>query len=189
MNEQQLLAALRNRDSEAFALLFDQYSDRVYRLAAGLLGDEDEAEGVVQETFLRLFDRLDGFEGRSSLATWLYRVAYNLSVDGLRRRRPTLSLVDGDDERALPGATNLADWRDAPELQLSAQEVAAELDRAIAGLPEKLRGVFILREIEGLATDECAQVLGITAGAVKVRLHRARLLLRERLATTFAEPA
>jgi RNA polymerase sigma-70 factor (ECF subfamily) len=188
VTEQQLLAALRDRDPEAFAFLFDTYSDRVYRLAAGLLADDDEAEGVVQETFLRLFERLDSFEGRSTLGTWLYRVAYNLSMDRLRRRRPTLSL-DGDGEDSLPEVTNLADWRDAPERFLSAEEMSAELGRAIAALPETLRAVFMLREVEGLATDECAQVLGITAGAVKVRLHRARLLLRERLAATFAEQA
>jgi RNA polymerase sigma-70 factor (ECF subfamily) len=79
---------LRRRDPEAFSLLFETYSDKIFRLAMGVLGDENEAEGIVQESFLRLFEKLDRFEGRAKLSTWLYRLAYNASIDQLRRRRP-----------------------------------------------------------------------------------------------------
>jgi RNA polymerase sigma-70 factor (ECF subfamily) len=187
-NEQTLLSGLRQKDPQAFATLFEQYSDKLYRLAVGLLGDEDEAEGVVQDTFLRLFEKLDGFEGRSKLGTWLYRVAYNISVDRLRKRRPVQSLVteDGaDDELFMPAI--LTDWSRAPEPLFAGVEAQAELERAIGQLPESLRAAFLLREVEGLSTAESANVLGIKEGAVKVRLHRARLLLREQLSSYFGE--
>lgn len=180
LNEQELLTALRRGDADAFALLFETYSDKIYRLSVGLLENEAEAEGVVQDTFLRFFERLDQFEGRSKISTWLYRVAYNASVDQLRRHKPHLSMefVDNDD---LPLPAVFADWSQWPERLLSEAEVTAELDKAISALPEKYRAIFILREIEGLSTQETAQVTDLSISAVKVRLHRARLILRERL--------
>jgi RNA polymerase sigma-70 factor, ECF subfamily len=190
MNKQwsdaELLVALRDRDEAAFADLFDAYSDPIFRLAAGLLGDETEAEGVVQETFLRLFERLEQFEGRSGLSTWLYRVAYNKAMDGLRRRRSSISLDETEEDELLVTPAILADWRAVPETLLSEVELAGELERAIAALPEKYRAVFLLREVEGLSTEETAVVIGLSLSATKVRLHRARLFLRERLAGSFA---
>ncbi len=186
LNEQELLSALRRRDPAAFNQLFEAYSDKVYRLAFSQLENEDEAEGVVQDAFLRLFERLDQFEGRSRLGTWLYRVAYNLCQDRLRQRRPLFSLDEENDDNVLPVPTLLLDWAELPERYLSAAELSAELDRAIAALPPRLKAVFVLREMEGLSTQECAEVLGISLSAVKVRLHRARLLLREQLAVYFA---
>lgn len=187
LDDSQLLNALRQRDPTAFAQLFEMYSDKVYRLAFGLLEDENEAEGVVQDAFMRLLERLDQFEGRSKLGTWLYRIAYNLSIDRLRKRQPMLNLMDESDDESIPVPAVLTDWREAPEAWLDSSELSAELDRAIAGLPAKLKAVFILREIEGASTEECAQVLGITESAAKVRLHRARLLLREHLAAYVME--
>jgi RNA polymerase sigma-70 factor, ECF subfamily len=188
LDDSQLLTALRQRDPAAFAQLFEMYSDKVYRLAMGLLEDDDEAEGVVQDTFMRLLERLHQFEGRSKLGTWLYRVAYNLSMDRLRKQRPVLSLADEKDEDdGLPMPAILTDWQEAPEAWLESNELSVELDQAIASLPAKLKAVFILREIEGVSTEECAQVLAISESAAKVRLHRARLLLRERLAAYVTE--
>jgi RNA polymerase sigma-70 factor (ECF subfamily) len=189
-DEQELLAALRRRDEAAFSQLFEAYSDRVYRLAVGLLENEVEAEGVVQDTFMRLIERLDQFEGRSKLSTWLYRVAYNLCQDRLRKRKPISTLVEEvDDEGTIPTPTILIDWEQLPERCLTAAEISRELDEAIATLPPKLKAVFILREIEGLSTQACAEALDISVSATKVRLHRARLLLREQLATYFMEMA
>ena len=189
-DEQELLAALRRRDATAFSQLFEAYSDRVYRLAVGLLENEVEAEGVVQDTFMRLIERLDQFEGRSKLSTWLYRVAYNLCQDRLRKRKPISTLVEEvDDEGTIPTPTILIDWEQLPERCLTAAEISRELDEAIATLPPKLKAVFILREIEGLSTQACAEALDISVSATKVRLHRARLLLREQLATYFMEMA
>ncbi len=180
-----LLAALRERSPEAFRELFELYSDRLYRLALGLLRDENEAEDVVQDAFLRLFEKLDGFEGRSRLGTWLYRIVHNLSLDRLRAKRPLADLPDEDD--ALPLPVSFVDWSQIPEKQLTEAELARYLDQAVAALPEKLRAMFILSEVEGLPAKECAQILEISVSAAKVRLHRARLLLREQLSQAFAE--
>lgn len=180
-DEQMLLAALRQREAQAFATLFELYSDKIYRLALSLLKEEAAAEGVVQDAFLRLIERLDQFEGRSGLGTWLYRIAYNLSVDRLRQRRPEVILDDEGEDGRLPAPIHVVDWTQWPEQLLSDAEVTAELDKAIAALPEKFRVVFVLREVEGLSTEETAQITGLSLSATKVRLHRARLFLREQL--------
>lgn len=185
--EEKLLAALRRRDANAFQTLFDGYADKMFRVAVGVLEDEAEAECVVQDTFLRLFERLDQFEGRSKLSTWLYRVAYNAAVDRLRRRRPTQEIADDPAEDSLPLPTVLVDWTHLPEQQLSRSQLAAELENAITALPEKYRSVFTLREIEALSTAETAAITGISEANVKVRLHRARLMLREELSASFTE--
>ncbi len=184
----QLLTALRDGDDHAFRQLFDTYSDKLYRLAVGLLQDEDEAEEVVQESFLRLFEHLDRFEGRSKLGTWLYRVAYNRSIDMLRRRRSTaVTVSEFDESAAMPIPALFIDWKNVPDRFLMLAEVKEKLEEAIAALPEKLRAIFILREIDELSTQESADILGIKTSAAKVRLHRARLLLREELALYFTE--
>jgi len=188
LDEQQLLVELRRRDPAAFSQLFEAFSDKIYRLAAGLLENETEADGVVQDTFMRLIERLDQFEGRSKLGTWLYRVAYNLCQDRLRKRRPVSPLIlDYGDDDTIPVPTVLIDWNQVPEHCLTAAEINKELDKAIGTLPPKLKAVFMLREVEGLSTQECADVLDISLSATKVRLHRARLLLREQLAAYFEE--
>lgn len=176
-----LLEALRKRDSEAFAYLFNQYSDKIYRLSVSLLKDEVAAEGVVQDTFLRLIERLDQFEGRANLGTWLYRIAYNLSIDRLRKRKPDLVLEDEPEDGRYPAPIYLTDWKQWPEQLLTDAEVTAALDKAIAELPEKFRVIFVLREIEGLSTKETAKITSLSISATKVRLHRARLFLREQL--------
>lgn len=186
--EAELVTALRERDPAAFSYLFETYSDKIYRLAVSLLQNEDEAEGIVQETFLRLFEKLDRFEGKSKLGTWLYRVAYNASMDVLRKRRPTMPLLDEpDDNEALPIPVVYVDWCQAPETVLASAEAEQELEQAIAALPERYRAVFILRDIEDLSTAETAEILNVSASAAKVQLHRARLMLREKLSAYFSE--
>jgi RNA polymerase sigma-70 factor (ECF subfamily) len=185
-SEQELVAALRRREPDAFETLFETYSDKAYRLAVGLLENETEADCVVQDTFLRVLERLDQFEERAQLSTWLYRVAYNLSIDRLRQRRPTVTMADDADDDMISSPAVLVDWEHLPEELLTESELAVELNTAIAALPEKFRVVFILREIEGLSTEETAVITNLSLSAVKVRLHRARLFLRERLAESFA---
>ena len=176
-----LLTDLRNREPDAFAYLFEHYSDKIYRLAISMLKQEAAAEGVVQDTFLRLIERLDQFEERSQLGTWLYRIAYNLTVDRLRKRKPDLELGEESEDGRLTAPFHLVDWKQWPENLLADAEVTAALDDAIAALPEKFRIVFVLREIEGLSTQETAEITSLSLSATKVRLHRARLFLREHL--------
>lgn len=186
------LAALQAGDMSALAALFDTHSDRVYRLALGLLHDPAEAEDVVQETFLALLSHLNRFEGRSRLGTWLYRVAYNASMDRLRQRGNVAlpaDQPDQDDDSGPPLPRTLVAWQLTPEQILLDAESRAALDAAIQKLPTTLRTVFMLRDIEGCSTAETAEVLSISASAVKVRLHRARLILREQLAGYFGKHA
>jgi len=188
-DETALLQGLRRCDPAAFTELFELYSDRVFRLAVRFLNDEREAEEVVQDTFLAVFEKIDGFEGRSRLGTWIYRIAANFALMRLRARRPddrSLDAEPGDEGEAILPAV-LADWTSAPESLLSSTEALAAMEHAIAELPDALRTAFVLRDLEELSTEDAAETLGITPGALKVRLHRARLLLRERLSAYFAE--
>ena len=187
-DEAALLAALRAGDKAAFAELVAAYSARIYNVALKLLGDPIEAEDALQETFLSAYRAIDRFEGRSSLGTWLYRIATNASLMRLRKRREALSLdepVELEDGASV--SRQLVDWSHVPEDVLLSAEVRQIMDAAIAELPDTLRATFVLRDIESLSGAETAEVLGISLAAMKSRLHRARLFLRERLANYFTE--
>jgi RNA polymerase sigma-70 factor (ECF subfamily) len=183
--EHDLIAALQRRDPAALATLFERYADKIYRLGVSILHDEQQADGVVQNTFLALIKHADSFEGRSSVGTWLYRVGYNECMMRLRSVRPDYELDALPEADTMPAT--FVDWSAVPDQVIGSAEAASEMERAIASLKHDLRVVFILRDIEGLSTEETAQTLGITPGAVKVRLHRARLALREKLAVYFEE--
>jgi len=191
-SETELLTEFQSsRPQAALEDLFERYADKIYRLAIGLLGDADAAEDIVQETFLAALDHRLSFVGRSSLGTWLYRIAYNAAISSLRRRReePLSEESDeSDDGDALPMPKSLGDWALTPENLLVDAQTRARLDDAAQRLPQKLRAVFLLRDVEELSTEATAEVLGLTGSAVKVRLHRARLLLREALAPAFGSP-
>jgi len=186
-----LLARIRAGDRSACAECVERHAAGLYRLALRLMRDEAEAEDVVQETFLNAFKAIDSFDGRSKLSTWLYRIAYNAALMRLRRWQPATVSVDepvlSQDGDEMP--RQLFDWCCLPEQDFETGEARAELEAAIQELPEKLKMVFILRELEGLSTEETASALGLSLEAVKTRLHRARLWLRERLAGYFTELA
>jgi RNA polymerase sigma-70 factor (ECF subfamily) len=159
----------------------------VYRLALRLVRNEAEAEDVMQETFLNAFRGIDKFDGRSELRTWLYRIAYNAAMLRFRRKQPEFVSVDeaGGADDGTPVPLAFLDWCCLPEKELERTELREEMERAIQELPEKLRAVFVLRELEELSTEETATTLGVTIEVVKTRLHRARLWLRERLSAYF----
>lgn len=184
-DDRELLAGLQQRDPQTFARFFDTHVDRVYRLALGMLGQPADAEEVVQATFLSAFEAIQRFEPHAQLSTWLYRIAYNHALMALRRRHPEESLPD--EQESLPLPATFVDWSTLPEERLLSEEVREMLFAAISELPERLRAAFVLRDIEALTTAECAQVQGISESACKVRLHRARLLLRETLSEYFRD--
>jgi RNA polymerase sigma-70 factor (ECF subfamily) len=190
-DEAALLARLKAGDMTACAECIEVHSPKIYRLALRLMGNEEEAEDVMQETFLNAFKAIGSFEGRSSLGTWLYRIAYNAAMMRLRRPKPAMISVEEslspDSQSLVP--KELFDWCCLPEEDFESQAVRAELEKAIGELPESLRVVFMFRELEGLSTQETAEALELSPGAVKVRLHRARLWLRERLTPYFMEMA
>lgn len=191
--ENELLAGLRAGDPASFRRMVELHSANIYQVALKLLGDEQEAEDVLQETFLSAFEAIDRFEGRSRLSTWLYRIAYNASLMRLRKQgaMTTFSLEQTlpEEESAGQESQHLVDWSTVPDDLLLSAEARQEMDRAIAELPESLRSTFVLRDVQGLSGQEAADVLGISVQAVKNRLHRARLRLRDRLSEYFIERA
>jgi RNA polymerase sigma-70 factor (ECF subfamily) len=186
-NDSELVHAAQRGDQRAFAQLVEKYEARVYNLARKMMRDPQDAEDVLQETFISVFRHLKDFQGDSSFSTWLYRIATNASLMKLRgRKTPALSLdepAESDGDGALP--REIVDWGITPEEALLSGEVRAQMDTAVDSLPESLRAVFVLRDIEGLSVQETADVLSISVPNVKTRLHRARLMLRENLSAYF----
>ena len=185
LDELSCLESMRRGDPTCLGGFFEAWGDRLYRLSLRLTGDPAAAEDVVQEAVLRLMAGAERIEGRSRLSTWLYRVAYNASIDRLRDRKRIVAVPEEAEDEAPPMPALLVDFL-SPEEMLKDAETRHALDEAIAALPPSLRAVFHLRDVEGLSTGEAAEALSVTETNLKVRLHRARLLLRERLSTFVA---
>ena len=183
------LEALAAGDRAEFARLVDAYSSPIYRLGLRMLGNPQDAEDVLQNTFLNVLTHIAEFEGRSSLATWLYRIAANEALMLIRRRKPEVDLeeAEADEEPEHLKPTQFMDWSVLPEDQLLSGEGKKMLDQAIQTLPESLRIVFLLRDVEGLSIKETAEALNLTETNVKTRLLRARLFLREQLSAYYGE--
>ncbi len=183
------MQALKSGDRSEFARLVETYHEMIYRLALKMLGNPQDAEDVLQETFLKALRNIANFDGRSSLSTWLYRIATNEALMLLRRQKPDWVSIDeplendeGDQE-----PIQIVDWCCLPEDEFMSAEAQHYLDQAIETLPPGLRAVFVLRDIEGLSTQETAEVLNLSETAVKTRLSRARMRLREDLTGYFGE--
>ena len=183
------LEALIAGDRAEFARLVDEYSSSVYRLGLKMLGNPQDAEDVLQNTFINALTHITSFEGRSSLSTWLYRIASNEALMLLRKKKPEINLDDaeGGEEAEDLKPTQFMDWSALPEDELLSGEGRQTLDAAIQALPESLRIVFLLRDVEGLSIKETAEALHLTETNVKTRLLRARMFLREGLSTYFGE--
>ena len=184
-----LVERLQSGDATALEELIELHGHRVYRVACQITRNEADAQEVVQDVFLAVFRKIHTFEGRAALGSWLYRVATNTAL--LKRRgrrtdrevplepRPPSFLADGHREGD-PAYLN-ADWSQTPEAELLSRETREILHRTIDGLPDAYRTVLILRDIEGLSNEDVAEAVGETVPAVKSRLHRARMVLREEL--------
>lgn len=183
------LQALRTGDRAEFARLVETYSPLIYRLGLKMLNNSQDAEDILQETFIKAYRHLDTFDGRSRISTWLYRIATNEALMLLRRKRPDTISVNQpwENETEDQEPLQIVDWCCLPEGELMSDEARAHLDEAVDHLPASLRVVFLLREIEGLSTRETAEVLDLSEAAVKTRLSRARLHLREDLTAYFGE--
>ncbi len=186
LSDEDLVLCAQTGDELAFTELVHRHERQVRTLALRMLHNAGTAEDVLQETFISALRGLKSFRGESSFATWLYRIAYNATLMKLRRSTPTLSLDEwGDnDESEMPH--ELLDWTHNPEAEILTQETREAMQAAVDSLSPPLRSVFVLRDLDGLATEETAAVLGVSKEAVKTRLHRARLLLRERLSEHFS---
>ena len=182
-DELALVQSAKKGDVQAFEELVRRYDRNVFRIAQHITRNREDAEDVVQEAFLKAYSNLDQFQGQSKFYTWLVRIAVNEALMKLRRIKPgrTVSLDEDvkTDEDSLP--REVADWSPNPEQQYNQAELRDILDRTIQGLPTSFRTVFVLRDVEGLSTEETAEALDLSIPAVKSRLLRARLQLRERL--------
>ena len=182
------IEALRKRDKHVFALLVDQNSDHIYRLALRLTGNTQDAEDVVQETFIKAYNNLEKFEGRSKVSTWLYRIATNEALMMLRKRKDGITHIDEgvetDEGEIMP--IQIVDWCCLPEKEIMTDETRQMLKKAAMQLSDSNRAAFLLRDVEGLSTQDAAAALDISESALKVRLMRARMQLREELSEYFA---
>jgi RNA polymerase sigma-70 factor, ECF subfamily len=186
-DESALVARAKAGDASAFSELVQHYDRRVFRMAKQITQNDDDAEDVLQEAFLKAYTHLDDFQGNSKFYTWIVRIAVNEALMKLRKRRSDRSVpldepIDtGEDE--VP--REIAVWEDNPEETYSREELAELLDEAVQSLKPAYRTVFVLRDIEEMSIEETAEALGLSISAVKSRLLRARLQLREKLTRQF----
>ena len=183
---------LKSGNREAFARLVDETSGKIYQTALRILGNAQDAEDVLQETYIKAYRSLPDFEGRSSPATWLYRIAVNEALMVVRKRKPpALSVEEGfsngsADDDIDRDSMEITDWCCLPEGELLSEEARRFMDQAIQNLPPNLRVVFVMRDLEGLTIQDTAEALNLTENNVKTRLLRARLRLRQDLSVYFS---
>lgn len=192
--DEALVRAARAGELSAFEELVNRHERRIYTLALRITGSVEEAQDVTQQAFLNAMEHLDTFRGSAAFGTWITRIAANVALKVLRKRRglPTESLdaaTSPDDEGRIAHPEYIAEWRDTPDRLADLHETRVLIDAAVNALDEKSRAVFLLRDAEGLSVRETARALGMTEANVKVRLMRARLVLRERLTRSLGDPA
>jgi RNA polymerase sigma-70 factor (ECF subfamily) len=181
-DEVALVAEARSGNTTCFETLMRRYERRIYRLAKNITKNDSDAEEVTQEAFFKAFEHIEDFKGESRFYTWLVRIAVNQALTKLRKRRPNqFSLDDPIRTEEFSALWEIEDWGPTPEVMYSQNELAEILSRTIAELRPPLRIVFQLRDVENLSTEEIANLLRISVAAVKSRLLRARLSLREKL--------
>ena len=184
-----LVDRCRRNDAAAFDEVVGRYKNKVYNYIYRMVGNSDDAEDLTQEVFVRMYTSLDSFRRQASLHTWLFRIASNLCIDHFRRGKkgrgaaysldePVRGAGDGGEGAA---GHEVADARYEPHRLLEQQEMGEQIQQALGQLPDKLRTVLILHDIEDLPYEEIAQVVGCPLGTVKSRLFHARLQLRQRL--------
>ena len=186
-DELDLVARSRQGDSAAFSVLVRRYEGKIFRLAMNITQNREDAEDVLQEAFFKAYEHLDQFQGNSKFYTWIVRIAVNQALMKLRKRKTdrTVSLDEQIDTGEDTVVREIASWDPDPEERFSREELHAILTEAINGLAPIYRTVFTLRDVDGLSTEETAEALELTVPAVKSRLLRARLQLRDKLTRFF----
>lgn len=189
-----LIARAKGGDFDAFEELVGRYQDKVYRLAFRFVRNETEAKEIVQDTLLSVWRKLDGFKGDSAFGSWLFRVTANAALMRLRSQRrhaevSTEELPQGflDTPQSVYGQvlSQGENWARRPDDELQSEELRGKIQAAVDELPEIYRTVFLVRDVDGLSTEETAEALGLSVPTVKTRLHRARMALRETIGTYF----
>jgi RNA polymerase sigma-70 factor (ECF subfamily) len=187
-SDRELVAMAKAGDKDAFGLLVERHESKIYGLCLKMLGNPEDAEDVLQEVFIKAFQALPGFREEARFTTWLYRIAHNACLMRIRKKKlETVSLDRPLDVEEGHIQREVADWSTDPRADLMTEELSSVLTQHINELNPDNRIVFVLRDIHGLSTDDTANVLGLSVPAVKSRLHRARLYLRERLSDYMVE--
>jgi RNA polymerase sigma-70 factor (ECF subfamily) len=186
-DELELVTRAREGDAGAFSALLRRYEGKIFRLAMNITQNREDAEDVLQEAFLKAYEHLDQFQGNSRFYTWIVRIAVNQALMKLRKRRSdrAVSLDEQIDTGEDTVVREIAAWDPDPEQQYSQEELHQILETAVDDLAPIYRTVFTLRDVDGLSTEETAEVLDLTVPAVKSRLLRARLQLRDKLTRFF----
>ena len=188
MEDAELVRVAQGGDTKAFDELVKRYRDKVYRLSFKILRHEEDASEALQDAFLSAYRGLKNFKAESTFSTWLYRIATNASLMKYRRRREGhISLEQSQSPEGGGEPLQIPDWTAQPLTDLLNSETREAMEDGIQKLPEELRTVFVLRDVEGLSNAEVAEVLNLSVAAVKSRLHRARIALRDRLNRYFAD--
>ena len=184
-NDFELVRAINDGDTERFHELVRRYERGLYHFGYRMCGNAPDAEDMVQETFINVFKYLKGFRYESKFKNWLYRIATSACIKKKRKSKYApereLSLDDFVPKHPADQPTQLPDWAVMPLEKVLNDELAGQIKTAILDLPEKYRLVIVLRDVEGFSTEEAAQILNLTPSNIKVRLHRARLFVREQL--------
>ncbi len=186
-DEMALVRAAKKGDDSAYEELVRRYERNVFRIAQHITQNREDAEDVVQDAFIKAYTNLERFQEQSKFYTWLVRIAVNEALMKLRRRKPERTVSLDEDIKTEDDFVprEIADWSPNPEQQYGQAELREILSKTIQGLPPGFRTVFVLRDVEGLSTEETAEALDLSVPAVKSRLLRARLQLRERLGKFF----
>lgn len=174
LSDEEVVERVLAGDTSIFEILMRRYNQRLFRVARGILADDAEAEDVVQDAWVRAFRELAGFRGEARFSTWVTRIACHEALARARKRHRLVPIAGGEPPDPPSQASG-------PEKELANRELQAVLREAVEVLPDPLRTVFCLREIEGLSTEETSDLLGLTAENVRVRLHRAKRSLRQTL--------
>jgi RNA polymerase sigma-70 factor (ECF subfamily) len=198
LSDRELVELARKDDTTAFTVLVDRHQRQIYRLAQRMMGNDADAEEVLQEAFLNAYEKLNEFRGDSAFNSWIYRIAANSALMRLRRKRrapDTVALTDQGTSDLPSGPAFTADgqyaepprsdWSLRADDALANHQLGSAIERAVAGLPEDYRVVFMLKDVDGLSNEQIAETLGLSVPAVKSRLHRARLALRDQLGEFF----
>ncbi len=180
MNENELIESARKGDRKALSDIVKKYEQTIYNFAFKICRDKDKAEHTMQETFLSMIKSLDQFSGKSKLSTWLYTIVSNHCLMMARSAKGKY-YTSFDDDEAVINEKEISDWKITPEHLLENNELKELLDKAIQKLPPDYRIVFMLRDVEGLSTEETGKITELSVPAVKSRLHRARAFLRNEL--------
>ncbi|CAM4015962.1 RNA polymerase sigma factor SigW [Cohnella lubricantis] len=180
--ETRLARLARKGDQRAFAEIVDLYKDKLYHLAYRMMNNRQEAEDIVQECFLRVYKHLDRYDENQKFSTWIYRIATNLCIDRLRKRKPTYSLdAESSEHEGLDGYAMMPSDDRTPESEMLLSETQRIIREAIETLPPKYKSVIVLRYLQDMSLQEISEVMGMPVTTVKTRVHRGREYMRKKL--------